>query len=1240
MAAIFTVMKRVVRKTVVSFILLLSSLLLAIVSELFYFSDAEYRIMARRTERVLERKSERLRSEAERLRNTGLDGGDIAALFHEENGFDDLTADGMTLLAYLGDTLLFWSDATFDITLPPGEWRDVAGPVRFQNGYFLIESIMHGDTLIAGLIRIYSLYDIDNRLLRSGFNNRFRIPDGAILLKDVTGADYIVHDAAGEALFGIGFPPIKENTPLIVVPVLIWTAVLTAFLMVAGFLCGYLVLRRRTLYASIARLLLYSAGYAGVLLAGVPDSLANTELFDPTSFYHSANIPTMGHLLLLAILLFDLAREFNRYLFRGLGKVAGQGLSSSLGLTLSLFPGTIMVILFHQLFVTTTLHPNIVFEGYRINEFSFLSVVGIVTLLIYSLVPALYYHKIVKIYGKAGPASFISALLINAMLFAVAPYFGLGSGVVVALFSMLLLLLLKLYLLKGIGIYYLSALFSLLFAGYSVWYVTETAGRKEQERMKVMALSLSSSHDEVAEYMLHDINMRIETDPLLEQMMVAGEFGAEEVNRIAAYLSDIYFSGYWTNYDFNVIKCNDRSLLYIGDDDETDNCFDFFDRLIDESGRVVTGTNFYFLDLGTGRPSYIGVFYYPVPGGGVNALYIELISFVNAFREGFPELLIDRRYMRSSPPRDYSFAKYVDDALVLNTGPFPHWKRDVAPDTEDDHYLFFERDEHLHLVYRNGDVTVIMSRPVVPVAGKFVSFAWMFLFSIVLCGILARIFAGKRPGVFIHLNFRQKMQTAFMVIILVTFAVIAAGASYLSIEQHRTRHMENIREKSRSLNIELEHKLLTERDLYHDWSDDTYRNLSELLVKFSNVYFTDLNLYDTDGWLLATSRPEVFMHNLTSIRMDKYALLRLSEMSETEHIKWSRIGDLEYLSMYIPFYNDRRELLAYLHIPYFGMQSKFAAEVGNLVAAIVNFSLIMILLTMGLAVFISERITSPIRMMGSVLSSVRLGSKIKRIEYHGRDEIGDLVKEYNKMVGELEESARKLSATEREYAWREMARQVAHEIKNPLTPMKLNVQQLLKSWSDKTPGFEKRLTRFTKNQIEYIDNLSSIATAFSDFARMPKANPSEVDIMEQIKIALELFRNSVNITFKVSGPSNTRVFVWADSEHLNSIFSNLLKNGIQAIPQDREGVIKIAAHVAYDRVSVSVTDNGCGIPEELKEKMFTPYFTTKSSGSGLGLNIVKRLVEVMEGDIYFESESGTGTTFTVTLPVLYTVENG
>jgi methyl-accepting chemotaxis protein len=299
-----------------------------------------------------------------------------------------------------------------------------------------------------------------------------------------------------------------------------------------------------------------------------------------------------------------------------------------------------------------------------------------------------------------------------------------------------------------------------------------------------------------------------------------------------------------------------------------------------------------------------------------------------------------------------------------------------------------------------------------------------------------------------------------------------------------------------------------------NWESSNYNPLDEMLIKLSNIFNTDINLYNLHGYLIGTSRPEIFYREITSKRINNMASINLENLKKSEYLQKEKIGNLEYISAYIPFYNSDNKLLAYLNLPYFRMQSALTREISNMIVAVINFTLLLIVITMGLAVFISGRLTSPLAVLSSRLASVELGKKSEHLSYKGNDEVGELVRQYNRMVDELDESAQKLANSEREYAWREMAKQIAHEIKNPLTPMKLNVQQLYKSWTDGVPGFEKKLERFTKNQIEYINNLSSIASAFSSFAKIPEANPVTVDLLEQIKTTFELFKNSENISFR------------------------------------------------------------------------------------------------------------------------------
>ena len=260
---------------------------------------------------------------------------------------------------------------------------------------------------------------------------------------------------------------------------------------------------------------------------------------------------------------------------------------------------------------------------------------------------------------------------------------------------------------------------------------------------------------------------------------------------------------------------------------------------------------------------------------------------------------------------------------------------------------------------------------------------------------------------------------------------------------------------------------------------------------------------------------------------------------------------------------------------------------------------------------------------------MRIGGKNEKIEYHRKDEIGSFVKEYNEMVVKLEDSINQLAKSERESAWREMARQIAHEVKNPLTPMKLNIQFLLRSLRIEDPAeFKKRFKEISGVLIEQIDNMASIASAFSDFSKISVSRNEIFSISEVLANGVKLFENNV-AHWECDIEAGIRIF--ADKEQIHRVFVNVLKNAEQSIPEEREGKISVTLKRQGEDVEIRIRDNGTGIPSEICDKIFEPNFTTKNSGTGLGLAISRRIVENMGGKIGFTT-SGEGTEFYIVLP--------
>jgi two-component system, NtrC family, nitrogen regulation sensor histidine kinase NtrY len=288
-------------------------------------------------------------------------------------------------------------------------------------------------------------------------------------------------------------------------------------------------------------------------------------------------------------------------------------------------------------------------------------------------------------------------------------------------------------------------------------------------------------------------------------------------------------------------------------------------------------------------------------------------------------------------------------------------------------------------------------------------------------------------------------------------------------------------------------------------------------------------------------------------------------------------------------------------------------------------------LSVFLSFFIGRQLSAPLKMIENKLKQMRFGHRNEKIDYVQKDEIGQLVLQYNKTIEELERSARLLAQTERESAWRTMARQIAHEINNPLTPMKLTIQQLQRTKSMNDERFDEYFEKSTQTLVEQIDTLSRIAGSFSNFARMPEARLELIDIASKLYSTLQLFVTSHEmVEFKYHG-ARSGVMILADPEQMLQVFTNLIKNALQAIPSGRRGVVSVSITSENNQVIIRIADNGKGIPLDLQEKIFVPNFTTKTTGMGLGLSITKNIIEVLGGTISFQTVVDEGSEFVVSL---------
>lgn len=422
------------------------------------------------------------------------------------------------------------------------------------------------------------------------------------------------------------------------------------------------------------------------------------------------------------------------------------------------------------------------------------------------------------------------------------------------------------------------------------------------------------------------------------------------------------------------------------------------------------------------------------------------------------------------------------------------------------------------------------------------------------------------------------------------------------------------------------------KDSQLDANLDTYiKDFEDKILEIADVNNLKINIFNNQGDILMSSEvdldnPDFFKQKIPS---DIY-----QDILSNEHVVIQKEkDDTKFLSTYSYLKDDLNRKICIINLPYSRSNAANKREVREFLYSLLVIYGVLLVGTAILAYLLSNYITKSLRVIADKFKSIGINKKNERIEWESKDEIGSLVSEYNDMITQLESSADKLAKSERESAWREMAKQVAHEIKNPLTPMKLSVQHLERSYSPDDPDFKEKMAKFSERMIQQIDTLTSIANEFSNFAKMPKSSMSQINLIKVIKSSIEIFDNSENVNIDFQSELDTNdLIINGDDEQLTRVFNNLIKNSIQSIPKERKGEVKVIVSHAKESIKIEVSDNGEGITNEQKDKIFVPNFTTKTSGSGLGLAMVKNIVENHKGDIWFESDPPKGTSFFVTLP--------
>lgn len=1145
---------------------------------------------------------------------------------------------GFSVSVFEQDSMVLWTDN--NISLPDSFIASSESPGlrRFRNGWYDLRIQSKGPRTVIGFILIKREYPFENRFLSNAFQEDFDLPPGGILTKKDKENASAISSVDGE-LFGYlsfdesGAYNIFSQFSLnwLIAISLILCGLVTAIIYLE-FLISLLEDHFGTAVVNGVFVMTVLALRALMIWNKYPEMLYELPVFSPSYYGTSSLFPSLGDFFLNAIVLCALSY----YLLKRKSDNPSQiSLTRNSFEYLKLIAVLLLSIPLLALIEGLVKNSSISFNINNLFELDYMSFIGLISiglfLFSYHFITEVAVKQLASFKAKSIMYLWGAALLTFFILCYLFSY--IDSAILIWPPLFLVIVLFKNYqshndsgefLTESSRLYPTIALIiiSSLFTAHSI---SHSYSSKEIEERKILAQKLAVETDPVAEYMYGELESKMAGDPII--LNALSNLGDHKESMLE-HINDKHLRGFWEKYDIQITVCESGDSLILQNENLIVPCLGFFKDMVKVNGNETLADNFYFLDNNNGRVSYLAIL-----AVGNISIALEFDSKIIPEELGFPELLLDlevSEHLRSAL-KFYSYAKFKNNKLSSQSGEYPFSGK--LPDQEyEGEYAITNAEGYNHLFYKvDESSTIILSRkedqPLDPV------FRFSYLFAM-FC-LMALAFGGLRQLSFnkiaFQLSFRKRIEISMILVLLISLIPIALGTKYYIEKQYQTRNDQNIREKIQSVLIEVEHKLANEEKL----TGELQEYVAYLLQKFSFVFFTDINLYDLDGTLIASSRPKMFKEGLVGNKMNPDAYAALAVHAKSEFIHKEQIGELSFLSAYALFRNQNQEVLAYLNLPYFAKKDDVKKEVSTFFVALFNIYVVLILIAILIALIISNRITLPLRLIQEKLSKVKIGTANEPIDWKSEDEIGKLVDEYNRMIAELETSTLLLARSERESAWREMAKQVAHEIKNPLTPMKLSVQHLQRAWDDENVDWKKKLDQFTHTLVQQIDALSNIANEFSNFAKMPKTKKAIVDLNEIVENAVDLFKESGQVEITLENNTSTKeesLYIMADKEQLNQILNNLIKNGIQAMEKAEAGKIEVRISENAKNFIVEVQDDGSGIKEEEYDKIFAPNFTTKTGGMGLGLALVKNMIENSGGSVWFESTEGQGSTFFFSLP--------
>ena len=1111
--------------------------------------------------------------------------------------------------------LVFWSDNHTDIRSIKLNGSTQWHYQKLKNAYCIVKNIQQGSFQIAAVIVVKYNFPFENKHLSNIFNGHIDADKSIELIDGLQTDPYAVFTSSGNYLFSLqkNEMPIYNDS---------WGYLGFICFSLAFLLLIYIyvqspeILNKKKI--SIKQFVIISL-FVSVIVAlsmyfGFPNLLYWNHVFSSFEYASNPLLASIGHLS-IATVFFTACSYLFFFRVRFVVKI------SLFQKTILQFVFVIFYLLVYYILYGIVAHSSIQLVLLQFQDITFLGIWVHWLMLLWGISLTLVFFKTHPFKSNNNSKKTIRlSILIDVALIITASIICLVwipndiLQIIIPLIVFLALYYSFFSITKRINIYGFAFIWVLVFELFFLVNSIIINQDKNSLKYSVLAENIfingNIENDNMAEILLEELDSQLSNDVKLKNIAVH----PDSINKLNEYLNSNYLGGFWNKYDMRVNVLYANSLGQIQ-----------YQQLLNQSGIIIKNTHFYSIPASNNAMTYLGRFNAQSVENDSIIVFLEFYPRKNFKSYSFPELLISNT-TDIQANLQIAVAKYHNNELIYASqfNLFPQFL-DSLSSNKSKHYTANYDGGKLYLYQPNATDQIAITQLV---QTNLIDYIYYFLYTLLIYSLICWFF------VWLFLNYKLKSQIRFSLTAKFQFLfIILLILSFLGIFYVSVNYIQKKYEQEQISHIDSKKNYIQKalQDSYF-WITDlsliSRQKLNFDLQELSYIYQTDIHVYDIHGELVGSSQPLLFNKHLISRQISSVPYFKdASVINQKEHI-----GSLEYLTGYTDFLNGDYLQLGFIAVPQFMSQEETQREIEGFLSVIIHIYLIIIILAVLISLFIGRQLSAPMKLIESKLREMRFGHRNEKIDYRLNDEIGQLVSQYNKTVDELEKSANLLAQTERELAWKTMARQIAHEINNPLTPMKLTIQQLQRTKKMGDENFDAYFEKSSQTLIEQIDNLSRIAGTFSNFARMPEAQFSRVDLAAKVYSTVQLYvNNQEHIKLNFIGKQDG-IYILADGEQLSQVFNNLIKNAIQSIPYNSKGVVNISIEHNIQEVTVKIEDNGCGVPIDIAEKLFTPNFTTKNTGMGLGLTISKNIIEITGGRVSFVENELQGTTFIVVFP--------